>query len=290
MINVKPDKLAKKLRYFRSASGLTQEELASAAGISGSTVAKLEQGKIGSPSAEVMISISRVLRFDLDDFFQAVSTQPKKRAPSYVKRPKISFIYFDIGGVLVHTESAFLQPLSLRLNRPLNQVKAVYHSYAMPACRGKLSLNDMQLLMLLKLNVRFKGSRKKAIFKHWVDDFEPLEVAHEFAEELSETYPIGILTNTIDGFVERMQKNNLLPDIGYKTIVKSSDLGLVKPEKAIYDLAAKRAKTPPAHILFIDNERPNVEAAKRAGWQAEWFNELKPEASISRIRRKYLEQ
>lgn len=45
----------------------------------------------------------------------------------------------------------------------------------------------------------------------------------------------------------------------------------IKPERAIYDLAARRFGVPPGDLLFFDDVPANVEAARAAGWQACWF-------------------
>lgn len=53
--------------------------------------------------------------------------------------------------------------------------------------------------------------------------------------------------------------------------VFSSRVQLIKPEPAIFALAAQRFGVPPAQLLFIDDHAPNVQAAKDSGWQAIHF-------------------
>jgi putative hydrolase of the HAD superfamily len=53
--------------------------------------------------------------------------------------------------------------------------------------------------------------------------------------------------------------------------VFSSRVHLVKPEPAIFVVAAQRFGVPPPELLFFDDHRPNVDAARAAGWQAEHF-------------------
>jgi len=53
--------------------------------------------------------------------------------------------------------------------------------------------------------------------------------------------------------------------------VFSSRVKLIKPDPAIFELAARRFDVPPAELLFIDDSLRNVEAAKAAGWQAVQF-------------------
>jgi putative hydrolase of the HAD superfamily len=53
--------------------------------------------------------------------------------------------------------------------------------------------------------------------------------------------------------------------------VISARVGCIKPEPAIFALAERRFGAAPAELLFIDDIAANVEAARRAGWQALQF-------------------
>lgn len=55
--------------------------------------------------------------------------------------------------------------------------------------------------------------------------------------------------------------------------VISARVGLVKPEPAIFALAAQRFGAAPAELLFIDDIAANVRAAQAAGWQALQFDD-----------------
>ena len=57
----------------------------------------------------------------------------------------------------------------------------------------------------------------------------------------------------------------------FRSGVFSARVQLVKPERAIYELAAERFGAAPAELLFIDDVAHNVEAARQAGWQALHF-------------------
>jgi len=53
--------------------------------------------------------------------------------------------------------------------------------------------------------------------------------------------------------------------------VLSHEAGAVKPEPAIYELAAARAGVEPGRIFFCDDLPGHVAAARAAGWDAEVF-------------------
>lgn len=286
------ESLGERLQKLRVASGLSQQELASRAGVSYSTVTKLEQGATTRPSAKILLKLSDVLEFDLDEFLlgKAKSQQKTARGQSLpkieIKPGKFKFVYFDVGRTLVHIEPA-LHAFSARLGRSYEQTLATWYTYVGLAMRGRMSLYDLQLMFLLKLNVQFRGKRRQEAFKHIVDDMMPIKPMHELVKKVAEQHKVGLLTNTLEGFVPRMRKLGLIPRLKYDAIIESSDVGCIKPEPKIYEIAVKQAKTRPEHILFIDDSTTNVEAAKAAGWQAERFDEFAVEDSIDRIVKKY---
>jgi epoxide hydrolase-like predicted phosphatase len=54
-------------------------------------------------------------------------------------------------------------------------------------------------------------------------------------------------------------------DTLFDAVVISGEVGLRKPDPAIYALAAQRLDLPPEQIVFVDDLRPNVRAAVAAG-------------------------
>ena len=54
-------------------------------------------------------------------------------------------------------------------------------------------------------------------------------------------------------------------DALFDAVVISGEVGLRKPDPAIYELAAQRMALPPDQIVFVDDLRPNVRAAVAAG-------------------------
>ena len=54
----------------------------------------------------------------------------------------------------------------------------------------------------------------------------------------------------------------------FRDIVVSGEEGMVKPDPAIYNLAAERCGLVPAATIFIDDSRVNVDAAQALGFDA----------------------
>ena len=59
----------------------------------------------------------------------------------------------------------------------------------------------------------------------------------------------------------------------FRDIVVSGEEKLVKPDPAIFALAARRFGHEPAAMLFIDDNAANVAAARAGGWQGHHFRD-----------------
>lgn len=57
----------------------------------------------------------------------------------------------------------------------------------------------------------------------------------------------------------------------FRDVVVSGDEKIVKPDPAIYRIAEQRFGHAPHEMLFIDDNRDNVEAARACGWEAHHF-------------------
>ena len=67
----------------------------------------------------------------------------------------------------------------------------------------------------------------------------------------------------------------------FKNIVLSGEEKMIKPQRELYELAAKRWNVDPASLLFIDDSQKNVAGAMAAGWNAVQFTS--PEALASEL-------
>lgn len=95
------------------------------------------------------------------------------------------------------------------------------------------------------------------------------DAALRYAAYLAERgVPLGIISNTNAVHVPWLHAN--LPElIHFRSVVWSSDVGLLKPDRAIYELAVRTMCADPEQTLFVDDLEENVagaEAAGLAGW------------------------
>src|SRR5438477_13070947 len=93
--------LGRRLQLARRRAGLTQQELCQKAGLSYSTLAKIERGAIRSPSVFTVAAIAEATGIPIEKLLDIkkadapAPTDAKKRSKSGV-----SFVYFDVNGTL----------------------------------------------------------------------------------------------------------------------------------------------------------------------------------------------
>ena len=63
-------------------------------------------------------------------------------------------------------------------------------------------------------------------------------------------------------------------------IIYSAALGTKKPERPFFRAAAQKAEAPSARLVLVDDSKPNVAAARAAGWKAFHWT---PDQSLLRI-------
>ncbi len=117
-----------------------------------------------------------------------------------------------------------------------------------------------------------KADLIRAFRKNW-----HLMVSHEYPESvavfralLGRGHDVTLLTNFApDTFREAQQRFPILKE--GRGVTVSGDIGLIKPDPAIYAHHAKAFDLQPEATLFFDDSPANVEAARAAGWNAELF-------------------
>jgi FMN phosphatase YigB (HAD superfamily)/DNA-binding XRE family transcriptional regulator len=273
--------LGKRLQDARRAAGLTQQELCHKATLSYSTLAKIERGAIKSPSIFTIQNIAAALGTSLDVLIGApvptallADEDNKHQSKSGVK-----FVYFDINGCLVHFFQGAFVKLAHDTSMPADAIETAFWHYNDEVCRGTIALDDF--------NKAFSDRIGVDAF-NWADYYfaavEPVAGMKELVEWTAENYHVGLLTNIMPGFVATMRERKLLPSVNYEHIIDSSEVGAIKPEPQIYEIAAEKSGFEPHEILLIDDSRPNLMAAEKFDWHVLWFDSYRPEEAIGRIR------
>jgi transcriptional regulator with XRE-family HTH domain len=271
--------LGKQLQKARQAAGLTQQQLCQKAGLSYSTLAKIERGAIKSPSIFTIQSIAGALGVTLSelmgDIAPTVLETPKKASKSGVR-----FVYFDINGCLVRFFHRAFTRLAEDSGAPADVVETTFWHYNDAVCRGEMSMEEFN---------RTFGDRIGKADLNWMEYYltaiDPIEEMQELLAWASEHYYVGLLSNIMPGFIDAMMERGMLPKVPYTSIIDSSKTGAIKPEQQIYEAAQAFASgCQPNEILLVDDSRPNLMAAEKLGWKVLWFDDYRPDESVTRVR------
>lgn len=267
--------LGKRLQLARQAAGLTQQALCQKAGLSYSTLAKIERGAIKTPSVFTIQSIASALSTSLDELVGASSGR-RERGRS---RSGVRFVYFDVNNCLVRFIQRAFTTVAADANVPVDIVETTFWRYNDAVCRGEITLDQFNKHLAHEFHFPTFDWRN-----YYLSTTSPTPEMDEFIPWVCEHYGIGLLTNSMPGLIKDMLEQGVLPKVSYDVIVDSSQVHLLKPERQIYELAQKEAGCAPEEILFTDDTRANIMAAEKLGWHVMWFDDSRPRESIERLR------
>ena len=102
-------------------------------------------------------------------------------------------------------------------------------------------------------------------------ELQPLAATVALVEELHAAgQRLFFLSNMPAPYADHLERRHVFLRC-FADGVYSARVQLIKPEPAIFELAATRFGCAPAELLFFDDVPGNVEAARAAGWQARQF-------------------
>lgn len=184
---------------------------------------------------------------------------------------KIKALIFDMGGVLLRTES--LEPrqrLAAKIGLSLEQLyKLIFESEE----------DRLLQLGLLPLEVRWQriaqqlglSNEELTEFRRemFAGDVLDMELVNYICSKRGR-YKTALLSNA-PARLEAMLRNEWHIADCFDVIVISALVGMMKPDPAIYRLTLNQLQVAPQEAVFIDDMRENVEAAAALGTHAIQF-------------------
>jgi HAD superfamily hydrolase (TIGR01509 family) len=274
--------LGKRLQLARKRAGLTQQELCQKAGLSYSTLAKIERGAIRTPSVFTVAHIAAATNTPLEDLLDLKPLGTGSPALADTKKRSktgIRFVYLDVNGVLVRFFHRAFTEVAEDVGVRSDLAENLFWRYNDVVCRGQMSLEELNKIFNNELHTQNFDWKE-----YYMRNVEAMPDIKEFVEWTAKYYEVGLLSNSSPGFLEEMISSGLIPDVKYDAIVDSSKVGAIKPEDKIYQTAQELASVEPKEILLIDNERPNLTAADKVGWQVLSFDDFQPHESIAQAK------
>ncbi|MBO3759191.1 HAD family phosphatase [Ciceribacter sp. L1K22] len=184
---------------------------------------------------------------------------------------QIDHIVFDIGKVLIHYDPnlPFSRIIPDAAERQWFFENVCTHDWNIEQDRGR-TWADAEALLIAQYADRADHIRA---FRQTWREMVPHAYEGSVAIMLSlieAGRDVTMLTNfAADTFKEAQEMYPFLTVPRGVTV--SGEGGLIKPDVAIYETHVKSFGLEPARTIFIDDSMPNVEGAKKAGWQAVHF-------------------
>jgi putative hydrolase of the HAD superfamily len=189
----------------------------------------------------------------------------------------ISFIYFDVGSVLIDWQNVFATAAETH-NLSVDEIGSVFDENADDLTKGIMSPATFWQEVIKKYHVT--NASHYDFLTSWVADYKPIAPTHALIHDIKQKYNIGLLSNIYKGMLPKLLEKELIPNIEYHSIVFSCDVGFMKPEPEIYVLAQEKTGVSAHQILFVDDKQENLNVAESLGWQAFLFDPLNPEKSV----------
>jgi transcriptional regulator with XRE-family HTH domain len=273
--------LGKRLQLARRRAGLTQQELCQKAGLSYSTLAKIERGAIKSPSVFTVAAIAGATNTPLEELLDVHKGVGFPAPVNTKKRSKtgVTFVYFDVNGVLVRFFHRAFTAIAYETGKSSDIIETLFWRFNNAVCKGEMTMDQLNGEFAKELGIDSFDWKS-----HYFDNVEAMPGAKELVEWAAEHYEIGLLSDSMPGFIDELKARKLIPDANYTSVMDSSKVKTLKSEEHMYEVAQQLASVDNKEIMLIDDSRANLILADRAGWHVMWFNDFEPDESIDRAR------
>jgi epoxide hydrolase-like predicted phosphatase len=198
---------------------------------------------------------------------------------------KIKAVIFDVGGVLAINKKPMIykrnryvdigvheyisRKLKISVDQWFDSIELIYSL----SVEGKISPSE--ILKTFSKNNQIRPSKlSKIILKGYKKNFKQNKQLFKRAFKLKKIgYKIAIISD--QWF---LSKKALMPIKNFKNffpVIVSCEVGTRKPRKKIYQITLKKLNLKPEECLFIDNQKWNLETAKKLGMKIILFKNNK---------------
>jgi HAD superfamily hydrolase (TIGR01549 family) len=179
------------------------------------------------------------------------------------------WLFFDLGNTLVSEEAA----AACRIRRLVGALARHGKRYSVDEVRSAFeeasaAFAPRLVIRALEILVDDPACRRAAAAEaRYPKELEvPYDGVIELLRGVSISYKIGVIANQSVGSTERLTRWGLMPFIS--TCLCSFELGLEKPDPAIFALALDRAGCAPSQAVMIGDRLDNdIRPARQLGWK-----------------------
>jgi len=176
------------------------------------------------------------------------------------------YLLFDLGHVLVQLRTfSFLKRF-----KPGWSAVQIDHWWSNLDCIRLFETGQIEERAFLKMaaeETAFAGTiaEFRDLFASWVLGVYP--GAEELINDLRKQVRIGVLSNTNPLHINIINRDTNMLEL-FDDRFYSYEMGLMKPDRRVYEKALSRIGVPADRIVFFDDNRTNIEAATAVGLQS----------------------
>ena len=171
----------------------------------------------------------------------------------------IRAVIFDWGGVLIFNPAKeFWNYCASNIGVYLSKFIKVYKKYEKTYQKNQISEKELWRVVCSELRVpipKNKSLWSKAAENVFKENKDVTDIALKIKQN---GYKIGLLSNTEIPVARSYKKQ---PYNFFDTAVFSCFVGCVKPEREIYEIILRKMRVKPEEVIFIDDNKENIEAA-----------------------------
>lgn len=182
----------------------------------------------------------------------------------------IRVILFDMGGVYLH--GSFVDFVNraykiLGIKKSFHVDKEVVFDEALN--KGIVTLEEC---FRKYFDVPISDGQMKKIKDLWMSTCKPLDEMVNLVKSLKKNYRLGIISNS-----DAVNSKNYSEWGWYdhfELLILSHEVGVIKPDKKIYELAIQKLKVKPEECLFIDDQEDCLKPARELGMETILFKSV----------------
>lgn len=189
----------------------------------------------------------------------------------------VNTVVFDFGGVLFRWEPHDLLARLLPEHAPTPEAAMALRHHFFQGYEGDWAEFDRgtvqadELAQRIARRTRLSVAEVRSVIDAVPDALEPVPETVALLERLqARGHALYFLSNMPAPYATYLEATHGFLQ-HFRSGVFSAREKLIKPDPAIYALAAERFRIEPVRTLFIDDLQGNVDAARAAGWQALHF-------------------
>jgi FMN phosphatase YigB (HAD superfamily) len=193
----------------------------------------------------------------------------------------ISFVYFDVGGVVINDCKGNNKFEKMKREIGINPENdkafdEFYDEYEKEVSIGK-DIDTIIPLVEEKFHIIFPAGY--SMLADFINRFEKNIYIQPVIDRIKQYCRMGLLTNMYPRMLSMMTEKGIMPEAVWDVVIDSTVERLRKPDFDIFKLAEIKANAKGNEILFIDNTTANIKAAKDFGWETFFYDSSNHEKS-----------